>query len=489
MNVLKGLVGGQYKPLAPKEVEKIHNTSMEIIETVGIEINDERALQILKDNGAEVDFNKKIARADRTWVMDKVDKAPSEICLYGREEKHDLQLGDKRVYLGTGGTALNVLDLETGKKRPSNLQDVKRAARIVDALDNIHFLVIPLYPTELSKENVDVNRFFAGLENTTKHIMGGIYSRKGMLEVIKMAEMIAGGEEALRKRPFISFITCVMSPLKFDATYTDLMITAAEKGIPVAVPAEPLCGATAPVTLAGVIAQLNAETLFGVALTQVVNPGTPVLYGNVGTVVDMSSITYLSGAVEMGLINAGAAQMAQYYKLPYYATAGMSDAKIPDCQSGYERAITALMVALAGANYIHDAAGLLEFAMTVSYEQYVIDNEIIGMVMRALKGIEVNDESLALDVVKKVGPAGNFLIEEHTVKHLRNEFFFPQLSDRQKREDWERNGSLDTWARAKKKALEILNNHQPKAIPEDVKGKIKREIKGFIDEPYQPPAM
>jgi len=448
-----GLVGGKYKLLSDKDVKKIHNASLRTLEKTGIEVNTKRGLRIFKEKGAKVDFDKKRVKIPRSMVEDALNKAPSKVILCGREEKHDLILEDKRVYMGTGGTALNVLDLERGEKRPSTLEDVGKIARLVDALENVHFYLLPVYPNDLPKEKVDVNRFYAGLNNTTKHIMGGPYTKEGTLEVIKIAEEIAGGEKALRERPIISFITCIMSPLKIDNTYGEILIDVAQKGIPVAIPTEPQCGTTTPVTLAANLVLYGAETLAGVTLSQLVNPGTSVLCGYVGTIADVRTMGYASGAVEMGLLNAASAQLAQYWHLPFYATGGMSDSKIPDIQSGYERALNLLPVALAGANYIHDAAGLLEFALTVGYEQYVIDNEIIGMVMRALKGIEVSEDTLALDIIDKVGP---------------------KVSDRSKREKWFSEGGKDARERAKEMAKDILAKHKPLPIPLEVRERIER---------------
>lgn len=473
-------MGDAYQPLTGEQRDAIHETSLRLLEEVGLEVNHEGARGIFKKAGARVDEVAGRVYLPRDLVMENVERAPSKVVLCGRDPANDLVLEDGRVYLGTGGTALNVLDLETGEKRPSTMQDVKDTARLVDALENIAFLVLPLYPTEFGRENVDVNRFFGGLSNTTKHVMGGIYTREGALEVIKMAELIAGGADRLRERPFVSMITCVMSPLKMDDTYTELLITVAEQGIPLAVPAEPLCGSTSPVTLAGNVAQMNAETLAGVVLTQLVNPGTPAIYGSVATISDMRTMGYLSGAVEMGLINAAGAQMARYYGLPYYATAGMSDSKVPDVQAGYEKAMTAVLVALAGANYIHDAAGLLEFAMTVSYEQYVIDDEIIGMALRAVRGIEVNEDTLAYEVIKKVGPGGNYLSEPHTVRHMRSEFFYPKVADRRNRARWEAGGATDARERARTIARELLAEHRPEPVPDDVVAEIREKVKGFV---------
>ncbi len=475
-----GLIGGQYQPLKQSSIDRIHQASLEIFEEVGFEVYYDEALEIFARSGAKVDFEQKRVRLSPQLVEKAISTAPSKVVLYGREEKHDLILEGKRVYLGTGGTAPNVLDLETGEKRLSSLEDVKQIAKLVDALDNVHFYLLPVFPNELPQEQVDVNRFYAGLANTTKHVTGGVWHPEGARNAIKLASIIAGGYEELKKKPIISIICCVISPLRLDKNYTELMIIAAENGIPVMVPSEALCGSTSPITLAGDVLQVNVETLAGVILTQLVNPGTPVLYATVSTIADPRRMSYTSGAVEMGLINAALAQMAQFYGIPFYATAGMSDAKLPDAQAGYEKAITSLLVAMAGANFIHDSAGLLEFAMTASYEQYVIDDEINGMVMRAVRGIEFNEDTLALDVIKNVGPTGTFFDQVHTVKHLRSEFFFPKLSDRSPREQWVEKGAKDTRERAREIAKDILLNHKPLPMPPDIDKKIRETIPGMV---------
>jgi len=311
--------------------------------------------------------------------------------------------------------------------------------------------------------------------------MGGVYTIEGVKNVIKMAQFIAGSPRKLKERPFISMVTCVVSPLKLDEHYSKLTIETARNRIPVVVPAEPLCGATSPITLAGNLVVLNVDTLAGVMLAQLANPGAPTLYGSVASTADLFSLKYLSGSVEMGLLNAAAAQMAQFYRLPYYATAGMSDSKINDTQAGYESAITNVMVALAGGNFIHDAAGFLEFCMTASYDKMVIDNEILGMVMRAVDGIRVNDETLAFDLIKKAGPGGHFVAASHTRRHMHAEQHLAQLSDREDRPQWQSEGAKDTKTRATEKVREILDSPPRSFIPESIRNHLKKEIPGIID--------
>ncbi|MFC2067824.1 trimethylamine methyltransferase family protein [Chloroflexota bacterium] len=478
--IRKGLVGGTFKPLTEESVNKIHKTIIRIIEEVGFEIHSEVALDLFDRAGARVDRDKRRVCLPEQGVMELISRAPSEVRLCGQDEKHDILLGGNRVYTGTGGTALNIYEPNTDLKRPSTLEDLKRIAKLVDALDNIHLFLLPTYPNELPIEQVDVNRFFSGLDNTTKHIMGGVYTINGVKQVIKMAETIAGSAKNLRHRPIISMITCIISPMKMDKLYGDLLVPIAKQGIPVVCPAEPLCGATSPVTLASNVAIQTIDSLIGVMLTQIINPGTPVILGSVATNTDLTDLKYLAGSVEMGLINAAGAQMAQFYQLPFYATGGMTDAKVLDAQSGYESAITSLLCALAGANFIHDAAGLMEFAMTACYEKYVIDNEILGMVMRAVEGIKVDEERLAFDLIKQEGPGGNFVAARHTRKFMRSEHYRPSLSNREYREEWVANGSKNTWQRASSKVQEIMAN-PGYMLPRHIRHNLLSEIKGIVE--------
>jgi len=461
---LGGLDGGLYRPLSESDIKHIHETVMHIYEEVGIQISTKRGFDLFKEKGARVSEERHIVYISSTMFEDLIDQSPSEIVLYGREEKNNIILGGKRVHFGSGGTALNILDLETGEKRPSTLEDVRNVSKLLDKLENIHFQVIPVYPNDLPVNKVDVNRFFAAIQNTTKHVMGGTYTLEGTKNVIRMAEILAGSAEKLRREPFLSLITCVMSPLKIDETYGDFLMAVAEAGIPVAIPAEPIAGATSPVTIAGTVTNLCCETMAGILLAQLVNPGTPCLFGCVGTGADFRTMGYVSGSVEEGLINAASAQMAQFYGLPFYATAGQSDAKCVDAQAGWEGAITNLLVGMAGANFIHDAVGLLEFCLTASYEKYVIDNEIVGEVMRVLQGIEVNPETLAFEVTRRIGPGGHFVSDDHTCENIRREHFIPSVADRNDRETWIKLGSKDTFQRAHEMALEILKTHFPQPL-------------------------
>jgi trimethylamine--corrinoid protein Co-methyltransferase len=481
MKVRKGLSGGQYRPLTEEDIAKIHETSMRVFAEIGVQVNFSEARELFRHAGAEVEESSRVVRVPPELVQVLISKAPSMVTLCGRAENGELdcEIGGDKVYMGTGGTALNVQDPGSRDNRRSQLKDVMNMARLVEALDNIHFYMLNVYPNDLPDEDIDVNRFGAALNRTRKHVMGGVYTVEGIRNVLKMAEIIAGSPEALRKRPFVSMVTCNISPFKLDKSYSQLAMEVARNRIPVVVPAEPLCGATAPITLAGNLVVQNVDTLAGVMLTQLVNPGTPVLYGCISSITDLRDMKYLSGAVEMGLMNAASAQMARFYQLPLYSTAGMSDSKINDPQSAYESAITGLMVALAGGNCIHDAAGFLEFCMTASFDKLVIDNEIIGMVMRAVEGIKVDDTTLAFDALKKAGPGGHFVSSRHTRRYMRSEQFHPKLSDRDNRDRWESRGSKDTNARATEKVHQILNGSAQSVLPQEIRERLKNEIPGL----------
>jgi len=463
---VKGLQGGQFKPLTDDQVRRIHDAALSILERTGVRVEEPEALRLFQDAGATVDSDDSRVRLPRSLVEDAVDWAPSRVLLAGRDPKWDLELEGGRVHIGTGGAALNVLDLETGHRRAAVLHDVAELARLVDALDNIHFYLVPVYPTDLDEDVIDVNTYYASLANTTKHVQAGIYAVQGIRDTVEMCERIVGGAEALRERPIVSFITCwLVSPLRLATDVTTLLIETCRQRIPVVLSAAPMAGSTAPVTLAGMLAQLTAEQLSGVVLTQLAHRGAPLLIGPIPATADMQSGRYLAGAAEFGLTNAAMAQMAQFYRLPIYNSAGMTDAKTADIQAGFEKAMSAVLTVLAGSNFIHHAAGMLENMSMVAAEQFVIDNEILGMAMRVLQGVEVNDDTLALDVIDKVGPGGHFLMADHTIRHMRSEFYYPSaVVDRKGWDMWLEDGAQDAVQRARQTARDILSNHQPESL-------------------------
>lgn len=474
------LLGGAYKPLSNQDIKAIHEATLKVFAEIGIRVNNPEVINLYKSAGAKWDEQENLLFLEPEIVTDLIGKAPAKIKLYGQKQEHTLDVYGTKVYPGTGGTALDVLEPGQNKKRRATLEDLKNLARVVEELKHISFYMLPVLPSDVNARYIDVNRFGVALSACSKHIMGGVYSKEGIHQVIKMASMIAGSYQDLQDKPIVSMVTCCgLSPFSLDTTYSNLTIEVAKTGIPVVTPVEPLCGATAPATLAGNLVVQNVDTLAGIMITQIVNPGTPVFYGCISSIVDMKDMKYLSGAVEMGLMSAAASQLAQFYEIPIYTTAGMSDSKTLDAQAGFESSITNLLVALAGGNIIHDAAGLMDFCLCASLEKLVIDDEILGMVMRAVKGIEVNKETLALDVLKQVGPGGQFVTARHTRENFRKECFFPQIANRDKFEDWLDKGGLDTRAKARQKVEEILTRPFTSYISDHVRNAILKEIPGI----------
>ena len=477
---LMGLHGGQYRPLLPEQIKIIHEASLKILEKTGFTYEQglEDTIEMLGASGALIDKDKHNIIFPRDMIAEQVAKTPEKVVLCGQDTKNDLHLTQDRVHLGTGGAAINILDPETGKARPTTLKDLYDVSRLVDQLDNIHFLVKPCIATDIDVENYNINWFYACLSATSKHVMSGVNDIKGLKDVIEMASMIAGGKDKLIQRPFISTIACfAISPLKLCTQSTLIMQEANRCGIPVALSSAPMAGSTSPLTMAGTLAQLHAEQLAGITICQLTKAGAPLLYGGIPGMANLKTMGYSGGAVECGMMNAAIHQLSNHIKVPNYNSAGLSDSKIPDAQAGYEKAFTSLLASMGGSNYIHHSAGMLESMLTIAHEQFVIDDEIIGNCCKVLKGIECDVEHLALEVIDSVGPGGNFMTSPHTMEHMRTEYYNGNgVTDRKSRDKWEKEGSLDTRQRAANIAKKLLENPKPSYISDDIDEKIREKF-------------
>ncbi len=482
-----GLTGGQYRPLTQDQVGRIHQSALRILEEIGVRVELPEAAEVFQDAGAVVNAPDRRVRIPARLIERSLRSAPSAVCLCGRDSNHDLRLEGAKVHMGTGGAAVRVVDPYTDEVRPGTLADIANLARLVDGLDNVHFFIRPCTAQDVSPDKLAVNEFYAALANTGKHVMGAGYTLQGARDVLEMAECVAGGEEALRERPFLSFITSWMiSPLSYDTETTRVLMELARRRIPVALSSAPMAGSTSPITMAGTLVQLHAEELSGLVLSQLVRPGAPVLYGGIPGMADMHDLSYRAGGVEFGLMNAAISQLAAYLGIPNYCSAGITEAKIPSMQAIYEKTFSICQVALAGGNYIHHAAGVLDSIMTVDYGQFVIDNEIIGMAMKMLRGIEVDEEHLAIDEIRTVGPGGSFLSLEHTIQHLRDEYLEPMLASRQQRagmaptpDDRHR----DILQSARRRAKEIIDQARPPGIPPEIDHQIRNRFEILCGEP------
>ena len=467
-----GLKGGQYQPLNDQQVQTIHEAALGILETTGIGFEKELGpiVDSLIQAGAMPEATGTRLTLPRELVQACLELAPERVVLYSRDGKNDLDLSEDRVHLGTGGAAVKMLDMESGKARPSTLQDLFDIARLVDGLENIHFFLRPCIPTDLADPGYDLNVFYTCFKGTSKHVMAGVNTDQTLYEVLELASMLAGGRQALQDKPFFSVITSfVISPLKLSTGPVKIMLECLKNKIPVALSGAPMAGSTSPLTMAGTLAQIHAEQLAGITLAQVAAPGAPLLYGGIPGRADLQTMNYCGGAIECGMMNGAIHQLARHVRVPNYNSSGLTDAKVPDAQAGWEKGMTTLLAAMAGSNYIHHAAGMLESMICVALEQYVLDDEIIGMAARVLRGIDVDAEHLALEVIDQVGPGGEFMTAEHTFAHMRSEYFAGnRITDRSNRDTWIKAGEKDAWARAKDLVRAKLEAAGAGSIPEDL---------------------
>ncbi|MEM2440537.1 MAG: trimethylamine methyltransferase family protein [Candidatus Bathyarchaeia archaeon] len=471
------LKGNKLEILNSNELYEIHLATLDVLDSVGVKVFSPNALKLLEDAGAVVDKKRNTARIPEHLVKEAVKRAPGCVNLYGRNWKYKLRLGGDRVYFSMEGTSVFVLDLETGERRASTYEDLERFFRLADALEHVHHASITVKARDIPEPVAHVYETLAGFKNTTKTIDGYTYGQIVAMDTIKMASIIAGGEEELKKKPMLLGFHNPVSPLQHSKELTEGLITYAKYRQPVIIAPEDQAGTSAPVTLAGLLVQQNAEVLSGIVIAELANPGAPVLYGTVSTIADMKTGHLAYGSVEAALINVASAQLARYYGLPSRGTGGGTESKVPDVQAGMEKALTLTMAALAGINFIYVAAGALESTLTASYEQAVMDNELCGIIIRALRGIEVNDDTLAVDVIKEVGPGGYYLAHRHTLKHVRKEHYFPVIFNRQVRDAWESSGSKDLRQIARERAKKLLMEHQPEPLDPDIEEQLKLFIK------------
>jgi trimethylamine--corrinoid protein Co-methyltransferase len=470
--------------LSKDEVSRVHEASMHVLEKTGVKFWEPRAIELLRQAGASVDSERSVVRFPRDLVQESVKKAPSSFMLAGRNSKFDLKLGEGQSYFGTLGTAPLVFDLETGERRYARRTDLENLAKIADALESVRYFHTSVTPTDLHPDTVDLQRWAIAFANTEKHCMGGaVYNLRNMPYLIRMCEEIAGGEKELQRRPLITATECPVPPLQHDKRPLKGIMEFAKKRLPVIIYSEPKAGATSPASLAGTLVVSNAEVLSGIVLTQLISPGAPVIYGSVATLMDMRTGSIAFGSPETGLLAACTTQMARHYGIPNMTPGGRTDSKAPDEQAAYEKSRTTLMAALAGAS-LGNMAGLLESNLVASYEQMIIDDEIIGTTERIMNGVDVDSEALALDVIDRVGPGGIYLSQRHTLERVRKEHYLPRTSDRNYYSVWSKAGSKSIAERANERARDILRTHHPEPLDPDV----DRAVSAILREAAEAPS-
>ncbi|MFC1924434.1 trimethylamine methyltransferase family protein [Chloroflexota bacterium] len=453
--------------------------SRRILGHIGIQVSDDSFLNILENAGAQVDRKKNRVRFKPGWLDYHLKQSPPQVTLYSRDGRNDVHLGNGSVHFTNGGRVFRFRDGKTGQYRYTMLRHIAHTAALIENLNNISFYVIACQAHTIKPEVYYLNDFFHSFNNTTKHVMGGCDDIDGVKQVWDLASFIAGGEDKFNERPFASIIVNPISPLIMDSNMLGVLQFCCTHGIPVTCDSAPIAGATAPATLAGTLAQMHAETLASVAIAQVFSLGSKVLYGAVPTIMDLRKMDITMGSVEMAMMNAAAVQLARLYNLPIYASAGLTEAKKPDIQAGVEKAISSLTVAMAGADCIHLAAGMLDSGNSISYAQYVIDNEILGTIKRLLSGIRVNSNTIGFDVIKNVGPGGHFVTEDHTVEHMMDEFFYPELSVRCNFDTWEELGRPDMISRAREVVTRTLGGRSHGLLDRGLIARTKKTFPGI----------
>jgi trimethylamine--corrinoid protein Co-methyltransferase len=487
--VRAGLEGGRYRPLSTADEQKVHQAVMHVLEHIGmgdpIPILQERALE----RGCRINEHGRLC-FPRALVEDVIANTPKDIQFLGRDPRHDLEIGGNRVHTYGGGEAVNMLDVGASKYRPSTLADVYDAARLVDRMDNIHAFSRLVVATEIADQRVcDINTAYASVAGTTKHTALTFNDASHVQPTLEMLHMVAGGERRWRERPFAhGGGCCVISPLRYGCDNAEVCVESIRFGAPVWVVMAPQAGATAPAALAGAIVQCVAEGLAGLLLVDMVEPGFPVIVGPWPFVSDLRTGAFTGGSGEEAVVSAGSAQMVNFYGLPSSVGAGMTDAKSPDNQAGYEKALAVALAAHAGCNNISESAGMVGSLMALSLEAMVIDNDMLGAVLRTVRGIEVNDETLSLDVIEKVVHGeGHFLRTQQTLDLMRSEYEYPALADRRTPGEWESAGSPDIRELAGRRVRQILSTHYPKYIDPAVDRKIRETFPILLPEEFMQP--
>jgi len=461
--------------LSRDQLYSLHLASLELLEEVGVRVLSEEALELCDQAGAEVDFKRQVVRMPQYLVEECIRKSPHKVTLYGRDRKYRLYIGGDKIYFGTVGIGTRIINPRTGQYQPLTTKDLAEITRLADALENVDFYHAMGTPTDVPLEVGHTYAWLISFKNTGKHIMNSLIDKESAQVVLKMGTIVAGGEDELRKTPIMTFVICLSSPLLHDKGATEALLEAARFGLPTLAESGPLAGANSPVTLAGTLVQNNAEVLSGLVLSKLANPRSPFIYGSWARCMDMKTGNVVFGGPEFALLQMCVTQLAHYYNLPCAGGGMLCDSKKADAQSGCEKMLTALLPALSGGRLIL-GMGLVASETVLSFEQLVLDNEIAGMVKRVLRRIDFRDETLAVDVIKKVGIGGHFMAEKHTLQHVDSEFWLPQVMDRYVLDGWLKRGAMDAQQRAREVALQKLDEHKPVPLPKDISSELDKVI-------------
>ena len=461
-----GMEGGRYKALTEAEQARIHATALDALEQIGLADAPQSGIDIMTAAGAILGDDGRI-RFPRALVEDMVAKAAKSVTLCGRDPMNDLDLSGTRVHFGTAGAAVHLVDVDGQDYRDSTVQDLFDAAKIVNELENIHFLQRPMVCRDIADNaQMDLNTVYACCRGTTKHI-GTSFTEPGFVaDCVDLLHMIAGSEEAWRARPFVSNTNCfVVPPMKFATEACQVMEECIRAGMPVLLLSAGMAGATAPSTIAGAIVQAVAECLAGIVYVNAIEPGHPAVFGTWPFGLDLRTGAMSVGSGEQALLTAGCAQMHQFYGIPGGAAAGASDSKLPDMQAGWEQMCSNVMAGLSGLNMVYEAAGMHASLLGFCHESLILGDDLIGQAQRCVRGIEVSDDTLALDEIRETclgkdgsgHGVGHYLGTEQTLGLMERNYVYPRFGDRTSPKEWAEKEKPDLVAKATARKEEILS--------------------------------
>ncbi|MEM6657295.1 MAG: trimethylamine methyltransferase family protein [Pseudomonadota bacterium] len=461
-----GQTGGFFKPLADAEIALIHDTALCLLETLGMGNVPDRLRQDLLAAGA-AEGQKDRVIFPRSLVETGIGTAAKSFVLHGRDESRSIRVGDDRVFFGTGGAAVQTLDLKTGLYRPSTLVDLHDFTRLQDRLDNVSWFTRCCVATDVPDIlDLDVNTVYALVKNTTKPVATSFTLADHVTPIVDMLDIVAGGPGQFAQRPFLkAHISPVISPLRYGEDAVDVVYECIRNNIPMSCITAAQAGATAPATLAGFLAQSLAETLASLVMVNTIQPGFPMVFSNWPFIVDLRTGSFAGGSGETAILNAASAQIINWLGLPSGVAASMTDAKAIDAQYGMEKGMTSLAAALAGGNLIYESSGMTASLLGASFEGFILDNEMHSHTYRALRGIEVTHENLGFDAIcQSVLGDGHFLGSAHTYAAMERDYFYPALADRSEPRTWQMDGAKDAWSVARDQATEILATHHPEYL-------------------------
>ena len=452
--------------LSEDQIEQIVNEAMGVLQQTGTRVYEEEALSLLRGAGCVIEGENLVHIP--AWLIEaSIQSAPSRALLGGRDREKRIALEKNCIYFGTGSDCPFLTDPFTSERRRYAKEDIYRAAKITEALPQIDFQMSLGLTSDVPVGTYDRHQLLAMLRGTTKPLVVTAVDREGLADQFEMACVAIGGEDEWRKLPLFAVYVEPTSPLDNSREAVEKLLFAAENNIPMIYTPCPICGATAPATLAGTLVQGLAECLAGLVISQLKRKGAAVIIGGVMSILDMTTTVLSYGAPELSLLSAAMTNIAQYLGLPVFSTAGCSDAKTLDQQAAIESTLSIAFAALSGANLIHDV-GYLESGLNGSYDMLVMSNEIISAVKRILGGVPVDAEHLALEAIRRVGPGGHYLMDEHTMKHFRHELWVPELLDRSNWDTWQSRGGKDLRVRVHDKVLDLIEYFVPPPIPEKI---------------------